>query len=144
MGSQRVRHDWVTNMFTFLISEQPWTPKFVRIILSATWSICICRPPTPTFLGTSILTMSLFPQIGWGEAWGHPASFEKCKPSSVVVPSSRMCRCHLKTDGVKPRTLVKPPFLWRRTWSRPFWVAMSRGFCPHGPPSSVSSGRATS
>lgn len=33
----------------------------------------------------------------------------------VAAPSSRMCRSHLKMNGVKPRMLWKLPFSWRRT-----------------------------
>eukprot|EP00069_Balaena_mysticetus_P013375 bmy_01436T0 len=48
----------------------------------------------------------LFPRIGRGKARGHQASLENAKPA---------CRSHPKMSGVKPRTLQKPPFSWRRT-----------------------------
>lgn len=44
----------------------------------------------------------LFPAIGRGEVRRHPAPPENTKPLWQQPPSSRTCRSHPKTGGVKP------------------------------------------
>ena len=127
MGSQRVRHNWVTEL-------NWWTPTFVRIS-PLRWS-----PPSttwPTCLPASYTYLSLGFYFHWDdvalEGLGHffftdwlrrsvrvPRVSWKCKNSGVAMPSSRMCRSHLKMSDVKPRTLWKPPFSYRRTRTWPY------------------------
>ena len=40
MGSQRVRHDWATNSFSFIIAKQPWSLSNVFFFFPSSLQVC--------------------------------------------------------------------------------------------------------
>ena len=94
----------------------------------STWSPCMGWPPTPTSLWASISTTVTWLWRAWATFSANwlrrsrraPSLSWKWKPSAAAVPSSRMGRSRLKMSGIRPRTLWKLPFSWRRSWTRPF------------------------
>ena len=143
MGSQRVRHNWVT--------ELNWTDELPHLSKLFHWGGArrqppgqhVCRPPTPTSLWASISTEMMWLWRAWATFfftnWLRrsvrvPRVSWKCKNSGVAMPASRTCRSHLKMSGVKPRTLWKPPFSYRRTRTWPYWICMAWVLPAQNPP----------
>ena len=82
-----------------LITNQPWVPRFVRIISLRCRppSLCTCWPPTPTHLWASLSTSTMWlwrVGVTFSSNWprGSTNTSWKCKTSAAPGPSSQTCR----------------------------------------------------
>ena len=115
---------------TMVLPDSPWIiPPRWRTQATA-WSTCICRPPSTYLLLGFYFD---YDHVTW-EDMGHFIALaeeksENAKPlfniqTPAAEPSSRTCHGEAisKTSGTKPSTLCNLLSLWRRTWTRPFWI----------------------